>query len=119
MSRGIATTCSAQAMSHQALQRVQAVDHFGSSLQRTRAQCASRGIQLGVQVMLTMVSIDATDGLNEELSRSLSLAKEILQVELACEMVEVGEIYGSGPLLAQSASQEFSTSSRDPTLISG
>jgi hypothetical protein len=58
----------------------------------------SRGIQLGFQVMLTMVSID--DVLNEELSRSLSLAKEILQVKLACEMVEVGEICGSGPLLA-------------------
>ena len=77
----------------------------------------SRGIQLGFQVMLTMVSIDGE--LNEELSRSLSLAKEILQVELACEMVEVGEICGSGPLLAQSASQEFSASSRDLTLIPG
>ena len=79
----------------------------------------SRGIQLGFQVMLTMVSIDGV--LNEELSRSLSLAKEILQVELACEMVEVGEIDGSGPLLARSASQEFSAnaSSRDLTLISG
>lgn len=66
-----------------------------------------------------MVSIDGV--WNEELSRSLSLAKEILQVELACEMVEVGEIDGSGPLLARSASQEFSASasSRDLTLISG
>ena len=45
-----------------------------------------------------MVSIDGE--LNEELSRSLSLAKEILQVELACENGQVGEIGGSGPLLA-------------------
>jgi hypothetical protein len=30
--------------------------------------------------MLTMVSIDATDGVNEELSGSLSLAKEIPQI---------------------------------------
>ena len=52
-----------------------------------------------------MVSIDGE--LNEELSRSLSLAKEILQVELACEMVEVGEICGSGPFLAQLDGQEF------------
>jgi hypothetical protein len=89
MSRGIAAICPAQAMSHQALQRVQAVDHFGSSLQRTRAQCTSRGIQLGVQVMLTMVSIDATDGVNEELSRSLSLAKEIPQVEGRVQKVHV------------------------------
>lgn len=47
----------------------------------------SRGIQLGFQVMLTMVSIDGE--LNEELSRSLSLAKEF-QVELACEIISVG-----------------------------
>lgn len=48
----------------------------------------SRGIQLGFQGNLTMVSIDGE--VNEELSRSLSLAKEILQVKLDCEMVEVG-----------------------------
>jgi hypothetical protein len=45
--------------------------------------------------MLTMVSIDATDGLNEELSRSLSLAKEFSQVESRspkgkCEMRDRG-----------------------------
>lgn len=35
--------------------------------------------------MLTMVSIDATVGLNEELSRSLSLAREILELKFALE----------------------------------
>ena len=111
MSRGIAATCSAQAMSHQALQRVQAVDHFGSSLQHARAQCASRGVQLGVQVMLTMVSIDATDGLNEELSRSLSLAKEIPQVEAGVQKVHVRNLREHG--ISASVAPSFHSTSRD------
>jgi hypothetical protein len=50
--------------------------------------------------MLTMVSIDATDGVNEELSRSLSLAKEIPQVESwsakgACAKSRVRGLAGS------------------------
>jgi hypothetical protein len=54
----------------------------------------------GFQVMLTMVSIDATDGVNEELSRSLSLAKEIPQVESwsakgACAKSRVRGLAGS------------------------
>ena len=52
-----------------------------------------------------MVSID--DEVNEEWSKSWSLAKEILQVKLACEMVEVGEICGSGPFLARLNGQEL------------
>ena len=72
----------------------------------SRALRQAEAYSSGFQVMLTMVSIDGV--LNEELSRSLSLAKEILQVKLACEMVEVSEMCGSGPFLAWFDSQEFS-----------
>ena len=69
--------------------------------------------------MLTMVSIDATGELNEELSRSLSLAKEILQVKLACEMLEVGEICGRPVPRVVDGAKRFHPRSRDPTIQLG
>lgn len=59
-----------------------------------------------VQVMLTMVSIDATVGLNEELSRSLSLAREILELKFALKVVcgLARERPGSGLALAKFSS---------------
>jgi hypothetical protein len=64
----------------------------------------SRGIQLGFQVMLTMVSIDGE--LNEELSRSLSLAKEFFsQADL--RNMDVGLLVADPP--AHPAKLEFST----------
>jgi hypothetical protein len=104
MDKGITAICPAQAIAL-ALQQVQAVDFFGViTAACSRALRQAEAYSSGVQVMLTMVSIDGE--LNEELSRSLSLAKEILQVKLACEMVEVGEICGSGPFLVWLSSQE-------------
>lgn len=64
-----------------ALQRVQAADIWGHHC-RMVARKQMRRAEAGssrVQVMLTMVSIDATDGLNEELSRSLSLQRKFLK----------------------------------------
>jgi hypothetical protein len=104
MDRGIAAICPAQAIAL-ALQQVQAVDNFGViTAACLRALRQAEAYSSGVQVMLTMVSIDGE--LNEELSRSLSLAKEILQVKLACEMVEVGFHLRDGPFLAWLSGQE-------------
>lgn len=63
--------------------------------------------------MLTMVSIDATDGLNEELSRSLSLQRKFLkrkrQRRWVC--VKMRELPLLGPWVAK-----FSRKERPPRL---
>lgn len=64
--------------SHQALQQVQAVDIWVITAACSRALRQAEAYSSRVQVMLTMVSIDATDGLNEGLSRSLSLVRKFL-----------------------------------------
>jgi hypothetical protein len=64
--------------------------------------------------MLTMVSIDATDGLNEELSRSLSLAKEIPQVEAGVQKVHVRNLRERG--ISASVAPSFHSTSRDQHL---
>jgi len=82
MSRGISAICSAQAIAR-ALQQVQAVDIGVITAACSRALRQAEAYSSGVQVMLTMVSID--DELNEELSWSWSLARRISKVSLACK----------------------------------
>lgn len=82
VSAGISAMRSAQAISHQALQRVQAVD-FGiittACLREMRQAETSSSM---VQVMLTMVSMSAAGGLNEGLSESLSLRRKFFDFKL-------------------------------------
>ena len=80
MSAGIAAMRSAQAMSHQTLQRVQAVDIGVITTACSRAMRQAEACSSRVQVMLTMVSMSAAGGLNEGLSKSLSLEEEIFDL---------------------------------------
>jgi hypothetical protein len=64
--------------SHHALPRGQAVDIGVITAACSRALRQAEAYSSRVQVMLTMVSIDATGELNEELSESWSLAKKSL-----------------------------------------
>jgi len=107
MSRGIAAICSAQAIAH-ALQQVQAVDILGSSLQLARAHCDKQRHTARVSGNAYHdVSIDGE--LNEELSRSLSLAKKRDSSSRAgFRNVEVGFLLREGPFLAWfDGSQDF------------